>query len=42
LAQTVTQTVTVGFEEFAADINEDGEDHGSENGWSWNGTTARY
>ncbi|MDR2438147.1 MAG: DUF4465 domain-containing protein [Planctomycetaceae bacterium] len=41
-AQPVIQTVVVDFEEFAEEINEDGEDHGSENGWSWNGTNDRY
>jgi hypothetical protein len=41
LAQTPT-TVVVGFEEFAEEINDDGEDHDSEYGWSWNGTTDRY
>jgi hypothetical protein len=41
LAQTV-ETVTVDFEEFADEINDDGEDHDSAYGWSWNGTNDRY
>jgi hypothetical protein len=34
--------VVVDFEEFADEINEDGEDHDSAYGWSWNGTDDRY
>lgn len=40
-AKKVKKTKVVGFEEFAAAINADGEDHESENGWSWNNTNDR-